>query len=197
MTDIRPFSARATGIDGLYVLEMKEVRDERGVVREFYRESAFADAGLPALGPWLQVNITETAHGALRGLHGEDMYKLVAIVAGEAFGAYVDARPDSPTRGRVETVALGAGTQVLVPRGVCNGFQSVSPGPTQYLYTFTAEWAPGMAGVAVNPLDPALGIPWPLPIHEDDLASLSAKDRGLPTLAEALGEAAGGPDSRN
>jgi dTDP-4-dehydrorhamnose 3,5-epimerase len=197
VTEIRPFSARPTAIDGLYVLEMKEVRDERGVVREFYRESAFVEAGLPSLGPWLQINITETAHGALRGLHGEDMYKLVAIVAGEAFGAYVDARPGSPSRGRVETAALHAGTQVLVPRGVCNGFQSVSPGVTQYLYTFTAEWVPGMAGVAVNPLDPALGIEWPLPIDDHDLAALSAKDRGLPTLAAVLGEADGGPDSRH
>ena len=51
------------------------------------------------------------------------MTKLVAVVHGEAFGAYVDARPDSPTRGAVETVRLLPGTQVLVPQGVCNGFQ--------------------------------------------------------------------------
>ena len=94
-----PFSATPTAIDGLHVIEMKEVRDERGTVREFYRESAFMEAGLPSLGPWLQVNITESKQGAIRGLHGEDMFKLVAIVAGEAFGAYVDTRPDSPSRG--------------------------------------------------------------------------------------------------
>jgi dTDP-4-dehydrorhamnose 3,5-epimerase len=189
MTTFRPFSARKTAIDDLFVIEMKEAHEERGVVREFYRESAFAEAGLPSLGPWLQVNITETVRGAVRGLHGEDMYKLVAIVSGEAFGAYVDARPDSPTRGSVETVTLVPGMQVLVPKGVCNGFQSVSEGVTQYLYTFDAEWTPGMAGAAVNPLDPALGIPWPVPVDVDDPASLSAKDRGLPTLAEVLGDA--------
>ena len=87
---VRPFSAKTTAIDGLYVIEMKEVRDDRGTVREFYRESAFVEAGLPSLGPWLQINATESKHGVIRGLHGEDMYKLVAIVAGEAFGAYVD-----------------------------------------------------------------------------------------------------------
>ena len=188
---IRPFGVRTTAIDGLVVIDMKEVRDDRGVIREFYRESAFAEAGLPSLGPWLQINVTETVQGALRGLHGEDMYKLVAIASGEAFGAYVDARPDSPTRGKVETVRLVEGTQMLVPRGVCNGFQSVSPGSTQYLYAFDAEWVPGMAGAAVSPLDPALGIAWPLPV---DGAALSEKDRGLPTLAEVLGEAAGGAD---
>jgi dTDP-4-dehydrorhamnose 3,5-epimerase len=185
----RPFSASPTAIKDLSILEMKEVREPRGVVREFYRESAFVAAGLPSLGPWLQINVTETKQGALRGLHGEDMFKLVAVVAGEAFGAYVDARPGSPSCGEVVTAQLVAGTQVLVPRGVCNGFQSVSAGTTQYLYAFDAEWAPGMAGAAVNPLDPALGIAWPLPVDLDDDAAISAKDRGLPTLEEALRKA--------
>lgn len=194
MTVVRPFSAQSTGIDGLFVIEMKEAREERGVVREFYRESAFAEAGLPSLGPWVQINVTETGRGALRGLHGEDMYKLVAIASGEAFGAYVDARPDSATRGRVETIGLVAGLQMLVPRGVCNGFQSVSTGVTQYLYAFDAEWTPGMAGPAVNPLDPALGINWPLPVDVNDPAILSEKDRGLPTLAEVLDKASVGRD---
>jgi dTDP-4-dehydrorhamnose 3,5-epimerase len=186
---IRPFSATPTKIDGLHILEMKEVTDERGVVREFYRESAFLEAGLPSLGPWLQVNITESKHGAIRGLHGEDMFKLVAIVAGEAFGAYVDTRPDSPSRGTVVTTRLVQGTQVLVPKGVCNGFQSTSPGTTQYLYTFDNEWSAGMAGAAVNPLDPALGIEWPVKVDIDDAAQVSVKDRGLPTLAQVLRDA--------
>ena len=182
-------SARPTAIDGLMLIEMKEVTDERGTIREFYRESAFVDAGLPSLGPWVQVNLTESRRGAIRGLHGENMFKLVAIVAGEAFGAYVDTRPDSPTRGKVVTTRLVKGTQVLVPRGVCNGFQSVSRGTTQYLYTFDHEWVPGMAGTAVLPVDPALGIDWPIPVDLGDPAQLSAKDAGLPTLAQVLDDA--------
>lgn len=183
--DIREFSAERTAIADLWLISMKEVTDERGTVREFYRESAFRDAGLPSLGPWLQVNVTETRKGALRGLHGEDMFKLVAVVAGEAFGAYVDTRKGSPTYGAVETIVLAKGTQVLVPMGVGNGFQSVSDEPTQYVYCFDHEWVPGMSGTAVNPLDPALGIEWPLPIDTNDPAQISAKDAAQPPLAEA------------
>ena len=117
------------------------------------------------------------------------MVKLVAIISGEAFGAYVDTRPNSPSRGVVVTTRLIQGTQVLVPQGVCNGFQSVSNQPTQYLYTFDNEWSPGMAGSAVNPLDPELAIAWPIPVGAGDLAQVSAKDRGLPTLAQALRDA--------
>lgn len=183
--EIRDFSAERTAIDGLWLISMKAVTDERGTVREFYRESAFLEAGIPSLGPFLQVNVTETKAGALRGLHAEDMDKLVAVVAGEAFGAYVDTRRDSPTYGTVVTVNLTRGTQVLVPRGVGNAFQVVSPEPAQYVYCFDHEWVPGMAGTAVNPLDPALGIDWPLPIDVDDPAQISAKDRSQPLLADA------------
>jgi dTDP-4-dehydrorhamnose 3,5-epimerase len=180
-------AAVATAIEGLVLITMKQVTDERGTVREFYRESAFAAAGLPSLGPWLQVNVTETRQGGLRGLHAEEMDKLVAVVAGEAFGAYVDTRPTSPTRGTVVTATLVPGSQVLVPRGVANGFQAVAPGSTQYLYCFDQEWAPGMAGVACSPLDPALGIDWPLPVDVHDRAHISAKDLAAPPFADLGG----------
>jgi dTDP-4-dehydrorhamnose 3,5-epimerase len=181
-TDVTPFAVEHTEIEGLKVLRMKQITDERGTIREFYRESSFLAAGLPSLGPWLQVNITETRQGALRGLHGEDMFKLIAVVEGEAFGAYLDARPDSPSRGKVVTARLTKGTQILVPRGVCNGFQSVSPGVTQYLYCFDQEWRPGMAGVALNPLDPTVAIAWPLPVDASNPAQISAKDASAPGL---------------
>ena len=167
-----------TDIDGLFVITMKQARDERGVVREFYRRSSWLEHGLPDLGAWHQLNVTESNPGAIRGLHGEDMHKLVAVVSGRAFGAYVDTRRDAASFGKVVTADLDAGVQVLVPKGVCNGFQSLTP--TQYLYSFDAEWRPGMSGTAVHPLDPALGITWPMePV-------LSDKDAAQPTFDQAV-----------
>lgn len=183
MVEIVEFAAATTDIDGLWSITMKQVTDERGTVREFYRESAFEAAGIGSLGPFLQLNVTESRHGAIRGLHGENMAKLVAVVAGEAFGAYVDTRPGSPTFGRTVTVELTPGSQVLVPRGVCNGFQTTSE-TSQYLYGFDTEWMPGMAGTALTPLDPALGITWPIPPDPSDPTMVSAKDHGAPTLAQ-------------
>jgi dTDP-4-dehydrorhamnose 3,5-epimerase len=112
------------------------------------------------------------------------MVKLVSCVAGHAYGAYLDARPDSASYGTVITVELAPGTQVLVPAGVCNGFQSVSEQGTQYLYCFTEEWRPGMAGTAYTPLDDALGFHWPIPIDPDDPAQISVKDAGAPRFSE-------------
>src|SRR5688572_25467925 len=109
MADVVDLDVHPTAIDGLLLITMKQVSDERGTVREFYRESAFVDAGLASLGPWVQVNVTQTRRGGLRGMHGEAMDKLVAVVAGQAFGAYVDARPHSPSHGQVVTATLEPG----------------------------------------------------------------------------------------
>jgi dTDP-4-dehydrorhamnose 3,5-epimerase len=177
---VTPMVAEKTAIDGLWLIQMKEVRDSRGVIREFYRESAFVEAGLPSLGPWLQMNVTESTRGVVRGLHGEDMHKLVAIIEGEAFGTYVDARPNSPTYGAVVAARLAKGKQVLVPKGVCNGFQSISDQPSQYLYCFDAEWVPGMAGVSLNPLSEQLDITWPIPVDKTDTELISEKDLFAP-----------------
>jgi dTDP-4-dehydrorhamnose 3,5-epimerase len=175
-----------TAIDGLCIVAMHAVEDERGVIREFFRESSWEAAGLPSPGAWRQTNVTYTHRAAIRGLHGEAMSKLVGIAAGEAFGAYVDVRRDSPSFRTVVTVPLTVGTQVFVPEGVCNGFQSLTDGGCTYLYCFDDEWRPGMSGAAVHALDPALGIEWPIAIDPDNPSLLSAKDCALPTLAELL-----------
>ncbi len=180
---ITDMSVRPSAIEGLLICTLKQASDQRGAVREFFRASSYAQQ-LPGTGDWQQINVTESRYGAVRGLHGESMVKLVSCIAGQAYGVYLDARPESASYGAVVTAQLSAGIQVLVPPGVCNGFQSLSPEGTQYLYCFTAEWQPGMAGVAFTPLDEALGIDWPLPIDPNDPASISAKDARAPRFSE-------------
>jgi len=180
---ITEMSVEHTAIEGLLICTQKQVRDERGAVREFFRASSYPSL-LPGAGGWQQINVTESRHGAVRGLHGEAMVKLVSCIAGRAFGAYLDARADSASYGQVVTAELSPGIQVLVPAGVCNGFQSLSAEGTQYLYCFTAEWRPGMAGVAYTPLDEGLSIDWPLPIDPDDPGCISVKDAGAPRFSD-------------
>lgn len=92
MVDVTAFEVRELAVDGLLMLRMKAVAEPRGVVREAFRASTFLAAGIYP-GPWKQVNVTETACGAIRGFHGETAIKVVAVAAGAAFGAYLDARP--------------------------------------------------------------------------------------------------------
>jgi dTDP-4-dehydrorhamnose 3,5-epimerase len=182
---VEEFTSRETAINGLLVIDAKTVTDDRGTIRELYRDSDYSSVLTGTEHDWKQINLTRTRRGAVRGLHGEAMSKLVTVASGSAFGVYVDTRSDSPTAGRVVTVELTPGKQVLVPRGVCNGFQATAD-DTEYLYFFDAEWRPGMPGVAVTPLDAALGVAWPIAIDPSDHQQISEKDAAAPLLGAVL-----------
>ncbi len=183
-TEIVDFEVRTGTIEGLLIVVPKQITDDRGTIREIFRRSAFESAGVQ-LAPFQQINVTESAEGSVRGMHAEQMAKLLTVAAGEAFGAYVDLRPDSPSFRQVETAVLRPGVQILVPAGVANGFQAVTSG-CQYVYCFDDEWTPNMSGLACTPLDPALGIGWPIPVDPDDASQISAKDRDAPLLADLV-----------
>jgi dTDP-4-dehydrorhamnose 3,5-epimerase len=182
-TKVTEFGQLPTPIDGLLVIQTKHVDDDRGTVREMYRESVFRGIGEGSIRAISQVNLTSTRRGAIRGLHGEATMKLIGLAAGQAFGAYLDTRPRSGSFGTLVTLELEPGTQVLVPSGVCNGFQALTD-DCLYLYCFDNEWRPGMRGVAVNPLDPGLAIAWPVAIDPTDRSLLSEKDAVLPKLSD-------------
>ena len=179
---IEPFAVNDSNIEGLKIISAKMSTDDRGTVRELFRGSIYFEVLPKTVTGWKQINLTRTKKGAVRGLHGEAMSKLVTVAYGSVFGAYVDTRPDSKTFGAVQTVHITPGVQVFVPQGVCNGFQALED--TEYLYFFNNECAPGMPGTALCPLDPELDIKWPIPIETSDFNQISEKDSKAPTLKE-------------
>ena len=183
--EIKPFTALESKIDGLKIINVKMVTDDRGTVRELYRESEHMVILPNSVSNWKQVNLTRTKQGAVRGLHGEAMSKLVTVAVGSVFGVYVDTRPDSKTFGAVETVHITPGIQVFVPQWVCNGFQALEDN-TEYLYFFDNEWVSGMAGTALTPLDSELKIDWPIPIDAENREQISEKDAKAPRLRELI-----------
>jgi dTDP-4-dehydrorhamnose 3,5-epimerase len=191
--ELTEFGTQPTSIEGLLVVRTRHVDDDRGTVREMFRESVISGLGEQSLSGVRQVNLTFTRWGAIRGLHGESMAKLVGVAAGRGYGAYVDARPGSGSFGTLVTLDLEPGTQLLVPSGVCNGFQSLSAEGSLYLYCFDAEWTPGMPAIVINPLDQDLAIPWPVTVDPTNRALLSEKDATAPSYAEVC--TAPGPDT--
>lgn len=179
---IEPFVANDSNIEGLKIISAKMSTDDRGVVRELFRDSVYFEVLPETITGWKQINLTRTKKGAVRGLHGEAMAKLVTVAYGSAFGAYVDTRPDSKSFGAVQTVHITPSVQVFVPQGVCNGFQALED--TEYLYFFDNEWSPGMPGTALCPLDTELGIKWPIAIDASDPNQISEKDSKAPTFKE-------------
>lgn len=179
------FVVKNTSLDGLQRITYKQFADERGSVKEFYRESDFVSAGLPSLGSRPQVNAPLTHRGGLRGIHAEFAHKLVSVASGQVYAVIVDLRKDSQTAGQWEAFELQRGEGLFISSGLGNSFQSISKDPSVYLYYFEKEWQPGMPGLACNPLDAELGIPWPIPYGDGMI--ISEKDLQNPSLREVLG----------
>lgn len=170
-----------TPIPGLLVVSLDVHEDSRGWFKENWQREKLTALGLPDLRP-VQHNISFNARaGVTRGLHAEPWDKLVSVATGRVFGAWVDLR-EGPGLGRVHTQEIGPDTAVLVPRGVANGFQVLADA-TAYSYLVTEHWRPDAGYTEVDLADPALAIPWPIPLT-DPRVECSAKDRANPRLAD-------------
>lgn len=166
-----------TAIPGLLVLRLERHEDARGWFKENWHRETMVAAGLPDFGP-VQHNVAHnTRAGTTRGVHAEPWDKLVSVAAGRAFGAWVDLRAGE-TFGSVVHLELDPSTAVFVPRGVGNAYQTLEDA-TAYSYLVNEHWRADAEYAAVDPADPALAIPWPVPLTE---ATLSDKDRQQPLL---------------
>jgi dTDP-4-dehydrorhamnose 3,5-epimerase/reductase len=173
-----------TEIDGLWVVDLVVNRDpERpgASFREGYQAEKMRALGLPEFHP-VQLNVSESPLGTLRGFHAEPLEKYIHVVYGTAFSAIADIRPDSPTFKKVWTGELGIHNAIFVTRGLANSFQAVSE-LVVYTYLTSAHWQAGLAYPAVAWDDPDLAVDWPI---TDDRLKLSAKDTSNPRLADLV-----------
>lgn len=169
--------------------------DERGAFRELWRASRFPvlsskDTGAPdgSEPTFVQVNLSTSAAGVLRGLHFHRRQLDDWIVAaGRAFVALVDVRPmvegraDRPT---VETRELLADDTVVIPTGVAHGFLALEPLELVYLVTNEYDGSDEL-GFAWD--DPDAAVPWPaVPGSPDGRPILSERDRTNPSLRELV-----------
>ncbi len=172
----------STGIEGLVEIIPQVYRDKRGWFFEFFRQSAFEEAGIKA--SFTQENISFSEKGVIRGMHFQlppyEQAKLVSVLQGSVLDAVVDLRSNSPTFGKVYTCLLSAEkhNMLMVPAGFAHGFAALED--TLFFYKTTSQYNPAAEqGVRWN--DPQLNIPWPF-----DNPVLSDKDRNLPLLNELL-----------
>ncbi len=180
MTEVEPL-----GIAGAYVVTPRQHRDDRGVFLESFRGDLLAEH-LGHRPDVVQTNVSVSSRGTVRGIHLADVppgqAKYVTATAGSLLDVVVDLRTGSPTFGRWESVLLDAVDRraVYLAEGLGHGFCALEDGTTA-VYLCTAAYDP-VAEHGIHPLDPDLGIEWPLgpgPL-------LSPKDAEAPTLAQAL-----------
>ncbi len=113
-------------IKGVCVRPLRQIVDERGKVMHMLRRD---DAWFDRFG---EIYFSVVNPGVVKGWHLHKRMTLnYAVVHGQIKLALYDARPKSPTRGRVQVVATGQDNYALVtvPPGVWNGFQGISSFP--------------------------------------------------------------------
>lgn len=172
------------GIDGAWRHVPQVHHDPRGAFCEALRA-----ADLPRRFELAQVNCSVSRRGVIRGVHFADVppgqAKYVLCVSGSVLDVVVDLRVGSPTFGRWEAVPLDDRERaaVLVAEGLGHAFMALSEQAT-VVYLCSQPYAPGREH-GVHPLDPALGIAWPV-VDGEAGPVLSDKDAGAPPLESAL-----------
>lgn len=170
-----------TNIEGVYILEPRIFKDERGYFFESFSQRLFEEKVAKTV--FVQDNESKSRYGVLRGLHFQlppyEQAKLVRVVSGKVLDVAVDIRPQSPTFGQHVSVELSDENkrQLFIPRGFAHGFAVLSE-TAVFQYKCDNYYAPDYEG-GILWSDPSLGIDWKLP--EKDII-LSDKDKKYGTL---------------
>jgi dTDP-4-dehydrorhamnose 3,5-epimerase len=173
-----------TPIHGVFLIKRKPILDQRGFFSRFYCKQEFAELDLSLA--LVQMNHTLTKKkGAIRGMHfqhpphGET--KIVSCLHGKVMDVAVDLRINSPTFLNWHTEVLSDENQasLYIPVGCAHGFQTLTDN-CQLLYIHDEFYNASSEG-AIHPLDPILGIEWPLEISE-----MSQRDQNHPFLNKSF-----------
>ena len=176
---------KKTEIEGVYIIQPKVFKDNRGYFMETFRQSDF-DAGIGRHVEFIQDNESKSSRGVLRGLHyqkGEaSQAKLVRVIKGRVVDVAVDIRRSSKTFGRYVMVELSEEnkTHVFIPRGFAHGFLVLSD---EAIFTYKVDnaYAPQQEA-SIRYDDPDIAIEWPMDMAE---VITSEKDMNARWLRDA------------
>lgn len=176
--------AEKLSIDGAWRFEADQYPDERGNFVIWYESDEFASQTGYEL-PLAKTHHAVSAEQTIRGIHftllPPGQAKYVYCPAGRVLDVVVDVRVGSPTFGQWDSVVLDqdAFSSVFVADGLGHAYAALTD-DSVLVYLCSTRYAPERE-VAVDALDPAIGIEWP----EWDRPILSQRDREAPSLAAA------------
>lgn len=171
-------------ITGIFTFTPLLRPDDRGVFLEAFKGDVFAEV-LGHAFDLQQMNISVSRIGTVRGVHFADVppgqAKYVQCLAGRILDVIVDIRVGSPTFGQWDAVELDDQERkaLYIAEGLGHAFCALSESATVG-YLCSEPYAPGREH-GINPLDPALALPWP----NGQASVLSPKDAAAPTLGDA------------
>lgn len=174
-----------TEIEGVTVVEIDEIEDDRGFFARSWCSDEFAEHGLGA--SFVQENVAHNPRrGTLRGMHFQHAphaeAKLVRCTSGAVWDVALDLRPGSATSGRSVGIELSAENHrsLYVPEGCAHGYLTLAD-DAEVRYLTSHAYVPAAAdGVRYD--DPAFGITWPAGV-----VLVSERDASWPLVSSAEG----------
>ena len=154
-----------TKLEGVYIIDIEKIEDERGFFARVWDKDVFTELGLDSDN--VQCNISYNKNkGTLRGFHyqlepfGEG--KIVRCIKGKVYEVILDIRKESKTFLEWEGIELNESNykMLFIPKGFALAFQTLED-ETEIFYQMTQKYMPKYsAGIRWN--DPKLKVKWPL-----------------------------------
>ncbi|MBO7124730.1 MAG: dTDP-4-dehydrorhamnose 3,5-epimerase [Bacteroidales bacterium] len=172
-----------TNIEGVYTIEPKVFKDQRGYFFESYNKLSLESLGIDYT--FVQDNQSKSSYGVIRGLHFQKpphaQTKLLRVVEGKIIDVAVDIRKGSPTYGKHVAVELSAENfkQLLIHARFAHCFSVLSE-TAIVQYKCTDYYHPETEG-GIMFHDSDIDIDWGIPLDE---AVVSDKDLKHPSFAE-------------
>ena len=121
---------KKTQFSGVYIIEIEQIKDERGFFARSFCQQEFKNAGIDF--NIVQTNISyNKIKGTLRGMHFQvypyQEAKLVSCTRGILYDVIIDLRVDSLTYCKWLAVELSAKNYraLYIPKGFAHGFQTI------------------------------------------------------------------------
>jgi dTDP-4-dehydrorhamnose 3,5-epimerase len=165
-------------LEGAYLIDIEELKDERGFFARLFCTTDFAALGLET--EFIQANNSLSVRkGTLRGLHYQlspmQETKLVRCIQGSCYDVILDLRKESKTFGHSFGAILSAENRrmMYVPKGFAHGFLTLTDN-TELIYFVSQHYSPPLErGIRWN--DPSFSIKWP-----EEPVVVSERDRCHP-----------------
>jgi len=145
-------------IDGVVITPLRQFADERGKVMHMLRNDS------PVFDSFGEIYFSTVFPGAIKGWHiHKKMVLNYAVPHGRIKMVLYDDRADSPTRGELQEIYLGAENYnlVTVPKMVWNGFKGIGTEAAIVANCATIPHAPDEIE-RMDPFDPSIPYDWAL-----------------------------------
>lgn len=143
-------------IDGVKIVPLRTILDERGIVRHMIRctDSHFSTFG--------EIYFSVIFPNAIKAWHVHKKMELnYAVISGNIKLVLYDARDDSSTKGKIQEIFMGVDNYILVkvPPFVINGFKAVGNQNAIIANCATIPHDPDEIE-RLDPFDSAIGYDW-------------------------------------